>query len=452
MPRRIPHTSRRTAPPTLGLSLVLAMLCAAGVAWACPPLDAAAPVVRLAPCHRQLALQQIEQIINTHYVFVEKRAPIIEKLRKSQRQHRYEVSDPELLVERVNQDLQEISHDGHLYLKHNAQEYAAALAPPSSDAGMESFRKAQATRMNHGLVELRILSGNVRYLKLASFQWVGDGSSARAYDAAARFLAEGDAILVDLRGNGGGQSEAADYFLEHIVGANARARGVTSTGTSPGKPLYLLIDNDVGSAAEAVAYDAKLRKTAILVGATTFGAANNNKRFPIAPRFILSVSYHRPVHPLSGTNWEGTGVSPDVAVPAAEALDAAFAEALRLLYARAGASDPMKAAYAWSLAAVEARLRRPAPSAELLRSLQGKYGPIELRYQERALRLYRPDRPRWPQGALLIPMTEDGLFALAETDELRIRVQPGYLEILRPSAAPEKYGAAGSAAKKPPRR
>lgn len=412
---------------------LITVVCLGGSAWACPPLTVEAGVARLAPCHRKLALRQIEQAINAHYVFVERRAAIIEKLRASERRHRYDVSDPEQLAERVTKDLQEVSRDGHLYLKYSPDEYAAALAPPASEAGLDSFRRTQALRVNHGLVEMRILTGNIRYLKIASFKWVPDGSSARAYDAAARFLAEGDATIVDLRGNGGGESDAADYFLQHLVGANAAA------GRNSPRPFYLLIDGDVGSAAEAVSYDAKLRKTAILVGGTSYGAANNNKRFPISPRFILSVSYHRPIHPLSGTNWEGTGVTPDLAVGPTLALDTAHAEALRQLSARAEPTAALKVLYAWTLVALQARLHPPFVAEESLKKLQGRYGPIELRYEAGALKLYRPDRPRWPQGARLLPLTTDGLFSLAETEELRIRAQATHLEILRPGAAPERY-------------
>jgi hypothetical protein len=63
-----------------------------------------------------------------------------------------------------------------------------------------------------------------------------------------------------------------------------------------------------------IAYGAQQEKTALVVGASTYGAANNNKKFPIAPEFVLSVSYNRPINPISRTNWKGTGVKPDIPV------------------------------------------------------------------------------------------------------------------------------------------
>jgi len=83
------------------------------------------------------------------------------------------------------------------------------------------------------------------------------------------------------------------------------------------------VDGHVASAAEAVSYGLQQDKLATIVGANTYGAANNNKKLPIAPQFILSVSYNRPINPVTGTNWEGVGVIPDITISGSRALAAA---------------------------------------------------------------------------------------------------------------------------------
>ena len=381
------------------------------------------------------ALRQIEEVIAAHYVFADLRAPVVEALRSGASECRYDVSDPSQFAALVTEDLRRISQDGHLYLLSDPGQYTALLAPPASDQGIDAFRRAQAVRTNHGLTEMKVLSENIRYLRIEAFRWVPDGSTVEAYDAAAAFLAGGDAVVIDLRGNGGGESDAADYFLEHVIPP------VSPVGGDTRKPVFILIDGFVGSAAEAVTYDAKLRGAAVIVGANSFGAANNSKRFPISPGLVLSVSYNRPIHPLSGTNWEGTGVSPDLAVAPALALEAAEAAAIAELDARAPAESPLKPRYAWRLVWLQSRLQPPTVTAERLATLEGRYGPIELRYESEELRLYRADRPRWPQGARLSALTDDGVFSLEGTDDLRVLITPSELAILRPGTESETYPA-----------
>lgn len=384
---------------------------------------------------RETALTEICTVIAENYVFTELRAPLIERLQAGQTAGRYDVTEPANFVALVNEDLQDVSHDGHLYLRADPAEYAATLAPPKSDAGLEAHRRELAVRAHHGLSKLELLPGNIRLLKITGFKWVPGGATIAAYDDAARFLAEGDAVILDLRGNGGGESDAADYCIEHIIRANAQP-------TDPAvvtKPVYILIDRYVGSAAEAVSYGAQLEGTAVLVGATTYGAANNNKRFPVAPQFILSVSYHRPIHPLSGTNWEGVGVSPDIAIDPDQAGEAAQIDALAKLAATPGTPAERAADYQWIRAGLLGKLHPPAMTAAQLTAAVGHYGPIELRNENEVLRLYRPDRPNWPQGVKLSPLTDDGIFAMTGTDDLRVRISDSGLELLRRNGSVEPF-------------
>lgn len=416
-----------------GLALAISVVPCAGQASGCPAPGPRPSQAAFDACNRKAALKDIQQAVSEHYVFVERRAPIVARLQAAEKQGRYDLADPVQFAERVSADLREVSPDGHLYLRYSPGEYAAMLAPPKSDAGLDAYRRAQAVRLNHGLTEMRVLPGNIRYLKITGFKWVADGTTARAYDTAASFLREGDAIIIDLQGNGGGESDAADYFLSHIVSLGA-------SGAQP-KPVYVLVDRFTGSAAEAVSYDAKLRKTATIVGARTYGAANNNRLFPVAPAFVLSLSYNRPVHPLSGTNWEGVGVEPDMAIAPGLAVFAAQADAIHRLDVRTPAESPMKTEYAWRLVWLEAQLKPVKLDRDALVALAHTYGPIEIRYDDGALRLYRPDRPNWPQGALLSALAND-LFAIDGTDDLRLRISRTELEILRPGGGSEAYKAA----------
>jgi hypothetical protein len=222
---------------------------------------------------RQAALTAIESAIRTTYVFPELRAPLVAKLEAGAQAHRYDTPDPNVFARLVTDDMSSVAHDGHLYIDYDPVEYAALMAPPGSDAGMEAYYGAIAIRQNSGLTEMKILPGNIRYLKITHFEWTPN-LTPTAYDDAGRFLKNADAIIIDLRSNGGGDSDAADYFGKALIDPNK------------GKPIYVLVDGHVASAAEAVAYGAQAVKEATVVGSATYGAANNNKKFPIPPAFV----------------------------------------------------------------------------------------------------------------------------------------------------------------------
>jgi hypothetical protein len=396
---------------------------------------------RLSAAERSIALEAIKTKFRERYVFPDMRLAIIERLDRAQRSGRYDVDDPIVFAERITDDLKTVGRDKHLGLSVNPAAYAAALAPPQADAGEEAFRRRLAIRRNHGLSETRLLPGNIRYLKIAGFDWVLDETGA-IYDGAMRFLKEGDAIIIDLRGNGGGAHPAVQYLVSHFLDPNAleitfvqgsnppmqsRALEYVPAGRLKGKPLYVLIDGGVGSAAEAFAYDVQQFKLGELVGATTAGAANNNDLLPIAPAFILSISSGRPEHAVSKTNWEGVGIEPTVRAIPTRALDVAQTLALNRLSETPGATPEAQAEYAWARIGVEARLH-PVPSltSDRLRALAGRYGDLNVELRDDGLWLIWPHRPT----VRLSLLTAEGLFAVEGNDLLRVRLTGMTLELL----------------------
>jgi hypothetical protein len=400
-----------------------------------------APATRLSAADRNTALETVKQVLADQYVFPELRAKLVERLNRGQKAGRYDVDEPNVFAERVTDDLRAVSRDGHLSLRHSPAEYAAALAPPGSDEGSPARWRRRAVRDHHGLRELRILPGNVRYLRITGFEWVNDETGA-AYDGAMRFLADGDAIIVDLRGNGGGSAQAVQYLTSHFLPADtllltfvqgseppfqSRTLSHLPAGRLRGKPLYVLIDRGVASAAEEFAYHVQQFELGELVGDTTAGGANNNRLVPVAPTFILSVSIGRPIHAVSKTNWEGTGIAPSARAAPSQALDVAHSLALRRMTGTPGTDPEVLAEYDWALTAVEARLRPVTVPSARLRALAGRYGETAVTLRDGALWMARPDR----EARRLVPLTADGLFEVEGVDVLRVRFGPGRLELLR---------------------
>lgn len=429
--------------PAAALAAWLALAAFPATAQRAAPVTVAAADARTALTvdQRVAAIADIVHQVGERYVFPDRIPTITAKLRIGLESGRYDTDNPTLFADRVTEDLRTASQDRHMYLRYAPAEYAARLAPKGNLPGqtaLDALWSRQARRANHGLEESRILPGNVRYLRITGFQWIDDESGA-AYDAAMRFLRGGDAVILDLRGNGGGSHAAVRYLLSHFMDPDELDITFLEAGKAPvqshtldylpagrlkGKPLYVLIDHQVGSGAEAFAYDVRQFHLGTLVGATTAGAANNNSFSAVVPGFILSCSYGRPVHPVSQSNWEGVGVAPDVAADPERSLDVAQALALGTLTARTDADPADLADWNWARVAAEARVHPPQIPAAKMRLLAGTYGSQRIVWHDGALQLMRSGRPM-----ALVPLTKDGLFTVAGFDDhFRVRLTERAME------------------------
>jgi len=375
-------------------------------------------------------------------VFPERRQAIIDRLNAGQKAGRYNLASPSAFAEAVSADLLAGSGDKHMYLLVDPTQYAASLAPAGQDgAAIDALFAERARRDNQGLTEMKILGGNIRYLKIGQFHWVDD-VSGQAYEDALRFLAGGDAIIIDLRGNGGGSGAAVQYLTSYFMKSEALLLTFLRGSETPvqsraltylpgqrliGRPLYVLTDRGSGSAAEEFAYHVQQFKLGELIGQTTAGAANNNDLVPITPGFMLSISAGRPVHPVSGGNWEGVGVRPDIESAPAAALDLAQQRALARLASDPQRSPAEQAEYAWASADVAARLTPPTLSAAALEQLAGRYGDATVSLREGSLWFARPGRPE----RRLTPLDGKGLFAIEGVGGVRLRFSAGGLEMIR---------------------
>jgi retinol-binding protein 3 len=233
--------------------------------------------------------------------------------------------------------LQAVSHDKHLRLNYRPFRQPAGRPEPSA-----ADRKAEVTknmqRINCGFKKIEILPGNIGYLK---FNMFADpeicGSIATA---AMNFLAYVDSIIFDLRDNGGGDPKMvaliSSYLFDQPTHLNdlydRKEDSVTQYWTLPfvpgvrlpEKPVYVLTSKKTFSGAEEFSYDLKNLKRATIVGETTGAGAHFVGPHPIDDHFVIGVPFARPINPISKTNWEGTGVEPDVPATASDALDIAI--------------------------------------------------------------------------------------------------------------------------------
>jgi hypothetical protein len=442
------------------------LLCAcATIAWAgsAARLSAqAASAVQAAPAAaaRQLLpdgaerqiVQDVIAVVRKHYVHPDRVSAITTRLQQSLASGRYATTSPLELSERLSADLRASSgNDGHMYINYNPAEASARTSAARSSEDPEqsaAFFREQMRRSNHGITELRILPGNVRYLHLS--QWLWDpAATPRVYDDAVRFLREGDAVIIDISRNGGGSAEAVNYLVSHLLGPGRKlmtfrdgpteieetfTQKVAGAGLT-GKPLFVLTSSRSGSASEEFAAHIRHFRLGTLVGKTTAGAGNPNSLFPVAHGFVVSISTGLAIHPVTNKGWESEGIAPHEDVELSRALDVAHAGALNAQLARASGQE--RPQLEWLIAALEAEPGGGSASADQLRSFAGRFEG-DRRVSERAGRLYwrRADGPE----VELVPLGGTR-FAVGDRFGTRLdfAAQDGVV-LTRPGAPPERLG------------
>jgi hypothetical protein len=276
--------------------------------------------------------------LNESYVFPEIAKKMEEALRARQKRGEYDaITEGSLLAAKLTDNLREVSHDKHLHVDFDPAKIPdrPASAAPSKD-DIAQYHK-QMERMNCGFEKVEHLSGNIGYLKFNMF--ANPEVCGPTAIAAMNFLANVDAIIFDLRENGGGDPKMVALISTYLFDEPTHLNDLWERKDSstqqywtlpyvPGKrlndkPVYVLTSKDTFSGAEEFSYNLKNLKRATIVGETTGGGAHPVAGHRIDDHFMIGVPFARAINPISKTNWEGTGVEPDVKVPAADALTTA---------------------------------------------------------------------------------------------------------------------------------
>ncbi|EME98018.1 S41 family peptidase [Streptomyces mobaraensis NBRC 13819 = DSM 40847] len=272
--------------------------------------------------------------ITTGYVFPEKTAAIDAAIRRRLDEGAYEDLDVRELCDRVTEDLQSVCPDKHLRLLWVEE-------PQSMDEEPEDVARARfaryAKRNNYGVRRVEQLDDNIGYLDLRMIAPADVGGPAIA--AAMQLLAPTAALVIDLRQCRGGAPEGVQlwcsYFFPddrvHLNDIYERATDSTRQYWTLGhlaapryldRPVTVLTSDTTFSGGEELAYNLKALGRATLIGETTRGGAHPTDRIPVAPHVTVTVPAARSINPVTGANWEGVGVEPDLAVPAGDALKA----------------------------------------------------------------------------------------------------------------------------------
>jgi retinol-binding protein 3 len=355
----------------------------------------------------QIRKQIVENIIRElkdKYIAPERVKDIESYLRKRLQDGAYDQLDkPTPFTVALTEDLRAASKDGHLFVTYDPDlERAVLAAPPTPGVELPELpptaeHLAAVRRSNYGFRKLEILRGNVGYLDLRGF--VDLNQSKETAVAAMNFLANTDAVIIDLRNNPGGYINIETFLASYFYGVDPvellsryhREGDVTvrewTLRELPGKrlpdiDLYILTSHDTASAGEAFSFIMQRRNRARIIGERTAGGGYGNRETSIGNGFVFFVSVFRQFDPRTGRGWQEVGVEPDVAVTAARALSVAHFEAVKTLAAKA--TDERRKQQLSGLAALldfEANGAKQVP-ATLLQQYVGKYTGITISLEQ----------------------------------------------------------------------
>jgi hypothetical protein len=152
------------------------------------------------------------------------------------------------------------------------------------------------------------------------------------------------------------------WTLEHLVGARM-----------PETPLFVLTSARTASAAEAFAYDMQAYDRAVVVGERTAGGANPGSSFTIGRGFSIFISVGLVTNGVTGTNWEGVGVTPEIVAGYDQTVRVAHRAALDALLAR-GPDGQDRVAIEWTLERMSAQDNASVLNRRASTPLIGAYG------------------------------------------------------------------------------
>ncbi len=381
---------------------------------------------------RAAIVDSLTAAIDSIYVLETPAKLIVAGLRKNLADGTYDdLTDPVEFAERLYRDAQAINHDGHFQISAMPPLDPAARTRTEQDpADVERFRRFERER-NYAFKKAEIFPGGIGYLRFDQFAHGDDAFAVAA--GAMNFLANSNAVILDLRNNGGGSASMIRFicgylFKEdtHLINWDIRAEKKTVQSYSPDyvpgrrileQPVYVLTSDHTFSAAEEFTFDLKNLERATVVGDTTGGGGHTVESYVFdfdSLRMGIRIPYGRAYNPKNNEGWEGVGVVPDIVVPEEQALDVARTHALGKLI-ESEKDEQIKAGYQWALTDLESRLNPIKLSEKQMKQYVGGYGLRRIFMDGGVLYYQREDRPRYA----MVPMGKD-LFRFGDLEYFRL--------------------------------
>jgi hypothetical protein len=381
-------------------------------------------------------IEDIGELLIEKYIFLDIAKRIKDHISTRLKNGDYDpIDDPDRFADMLREDLYQISQDRHFHIEFNPKRAELIRAQRSrSKEEKEAAEKEYCEDdrgTNFGFKKLENLKGNIGYLDLRYFsnaEYAGPTAVA-----AMNYLANSDAVIIDIRDTPGGYPNMVQLLCSYFIRGTREGRTHLNTferrfdnsieqfwtiSYVPGQrmydmDLYILTSKYTGSGAEEFVYNMKNLRRATLIGETTGGAAHHVEDVVIQDSFVMHLPSGRPINPISGTNWEKTGVEPHIAVEAEEAYDTAYLMALEQLEKKAKDEEQLFQIN-WAMDGLKAKLNPLEIDAKTLERYVGSYGERRVWLDNGEL-FYQRTGPQHK----LIPLKKN-LFKLEDLDRFRI--------------------------------
>lgn len=302
------------------------------------------PDMNIDAATRRAVIETLIKELNDGYVFAETAKKMETDLRARLDKNEYDqITSASAFAQKLTADLQSVSKDKHLRVRYSQQPIPVRTQRDQPTAAERERSQWMNKRINFGFEKVERLNGNIGYIDLRGFN--DDEAGAETVAAAMAFLQNTEALIFDLRQNGGGNPAMIALISSYLFGdkpvhlndlywrkGNTTDQFWTKPELAkikfPNKDIYVLTSNYTFSGAEEFSFNLKNLKRATIIGETTGGGAHPGGMVRLHDHFGAFVPIGRAINPISKTNWEGTGVEPDIKVPKEQALKIAYLMAL----------------------------------------------------------------------------------------------------------------------------
>ena len=327
----------------------LAIAVFAAVIYICMPHPAvgqqAPPDMTIDSAARTAVVDNLIKELNDAYVFADVAKKMEADLRRRQSAKEYDaIVSGQAFAKKLTEDLQAISKDKHLRVRFSPQSIPVRTQRSEPTESEREQSRWFSRRVNFGFERVERMNGNIGYVDLRGFS--DHESGAETVASAMKFLENTEALIFDLRQNGGGNPAMVALISSYLFGDKPVhlnslywrkgdrtdefwTKPELAKSKFPNRDVYVLTANRTFSAGEEFTYNLKNLKRATIVGETTGGGAHPGGSQRLHEHFAAFIPEGRAINPISKTNWEGTGVEPDIKVPKEQALKVAYLAALK---------------------------------------------------------------------------------------------------------------------------
>jgi hypothetical protein len=378
-------------------------------------------------------VKKITKMLNENYIFPETAKKMGDLIKANLTSGVYDpIDDPMKFAEMLTADLQSISNDKHIRVRFSPEDAMRMIEEEKKGHSPDDEKhwNEMMKKENYGFKKVERLAGNIGYVDFRNF--ASPHYSKETVTSVMGFLANTDAIIFDLRLNGGGDPAGVQLICSYLFGDTPvhlndlyfRPEDKTEEFWTlrnidgkrmPDVPVYVLTSKYTFSGAEEFTYNLKNLKRATIVGETTGGGAHPGGMNVINKGFLIFIPVGRAISPITKTNWEGVGVSPDVNVKSELALEQAQILALQKLSENTK-DEKQLGTYKWMIESLQAVMNAPAIDDNTMKSYAGTYDDRSITYEGGKLYYQRKGRQKFA----MTPMTGD-TFMFKDLEYFRLK-------------------------------